>query len=105
MKMIRAILRPEAADTVADSLAEAGFISVTKAQVFGRGKQRGITVGQIRYDELSKTELMLVVEDDSVEQVLKIIRFKAYTGNVGDGKIFVSPVERALTVRTGQEGL
>jgi nitrogen regulatory protein PII 1 len=105
MKMVRAILRPETADLVADSLADAGFISITKAHVFGRGKQMGITVGEVRYDELPKVMLMLVIEDGNVEEVLKIIQYKAYTGNVGDGKVFVSPVERTFTVRTGTEGL
>jgi nitrogen regulatory protein PII 1 len=105
MKMVKAILRPEAADFVADSLAEAGFISITKSHVFGRGKQMGITVGELRYDELPKVMIMLVIADGDVEKVLQIIKYKAYTGNVGDGKIFVSPVERIVTVRTGAEGL
>ena len=54
MKMIRAIVRPDAADSVADGLAEAGFFSMTKLSAFGRGKQKGITVGAIHYDELPK---------------------------------------------------
>jgi nitrogen regulatory protein PII 1 len=105
MKMIRAIVRPEFADKVADGLAEAGFFSLTKSNVFGRGKQKGITVGTIHYDELPKVMLMVVVEDQHVEETLKIIKYKAYTGNFGDGKIFVSPVEEAYTVRTGEKGL
>ncbi len=105
MKMIRAIVRPEAADPVADGLAEAGFSSLTKLQVFGRGKQKGISIGTVHYDELPKTMLMIVVEDRDAEEVLKIIKYKAYTGNLGDGKIFVSSVEKAVTVRTGATGL
>ena len=105
MKMIRAIVRPEAADGISESLAEAGFISMTKSHVFGRGKQKGITVGQVHYDELPKTQIMMVVEDKSVDEVLKLIKYKAYTGNFGDGKIFVSPVDDAFTVRTGERGL
>ncbi len=105
MKMIRAIVRPEAADAVADGLAEAGFFSLTKIPVFGRGKQKGITVGAIHYDELAKVMLMVVIEDTDQEAVLKLISSKAYTGNFGDGKVFVSPVERALTVRTGDSSL
>jgi nitrogen regulatory protein PII 1 len=105
MKMIRAILRPETADSVADSLSEAGFPSITKINAFGRGKQKGITVGNIHYDELPKIQLMLVVEDADVEKVMKIIQYKSYTGNMGDGKVFISPVERAFTVRTGSETL
>ena len=103
--MIRAIVRPETADVVAEGLAEAGFVSLTKISVFGRGKQKGITVGTIHYDELPKTLLMIVVEDKDVDEAIKLIKYKAYTGNFGDGKIFVSDVEDAYTVRTGLKGL
>lgn len=105
MKMIKAIVRPEAADGVSDSLAEAGFSSMTKIHAFGRGKQKGITVGTIHYDELPKTLIMMVVEDEDVEKVLKLIKYKAFTGNFGDGKIFISPVEKVYTVRTGDKEL
>ncbi|MGA9189747.1 MAG: P-II family nitrogen regulator [Methanosarcina sp.] len=105
MKMIRAILRPETTDEVTEGLEEAGFISLTKINVFGRGKQNGITVGTTHYDELPKTMIMLVVEDKSVEEVVKLIKCKAYTGNYGDGKIFVTPVDNAYTIRTGVPGL
>ncbi|WP_420237716.1 P-II family nitrogen regulator [Telmatobacter bradus] len=105
MKMIRAVLRPEATEDVAEGLAEAGFVSMTQAHVFGRGKQKGITVGSVHYDELPKTLIMMVVADDKVEKVVTIIKEKAFTGNFGDGKIFVSPVEDAYTVRTGARGL
>lgn len=105
MKMIRAILRPEATEDVAEGLAEAGFVSMTQAHVFGRGKQKGITVGSMHYEELPKTLVLMVVEDDKVDQVIAIIKEKASTGNFGDGKIFVSPVEEAYTVRTGARGL
>jgi nitrogen regulatory protein PII 1 len=105
MKMVRAIVRPEAADDVTDGLAEAGFYSLTKINVFGRGKQKGITVGNVHYDELPKTMILAVVDDKSVEEVIKIIKYKAYTGNFGDGKIFISPIEDAVTVRTGAHGL
>jgi nitrogen regulatory protein PII 1 len=105
MKMIRAIVRPEAADGVSEGLAEAGFFSLTKIPVFGRGKQNGIMIGTIHYDELPKTMILIVTEDSAVDEVLKIIKYKAYTGNFGDGKIFVSPVDYAYTVRTGVKGL
>jgi nitrogen regulatory protein PII 1 len=105
MKMIRAIVRPEQADTVSEGLAEAGFYSMTKMPVFGRGKQKGLTVGNLHYDELPKTLIIIVVEDSAVDEVVKIIRYKAYTGNEGDGKIFTSPVEKVFTVRTGSNEL
>lgn len=103
--MIKAIIRPEAVDDVIGGLEGAGFFSLTKIDVFGRGKQKGITVGAMHYDELPKTMIMLVVEDKSVEEVAKLIKYKAYTGNYGDGKIFVTPVEDAYTIRTGVSGL
>jgi nitrogen regulatory protein PII 1 len=105
MKMIRAIVRPEMADNVTEGLADAGFYSMTKLPVFGRGKQKGLTVGNVHYDELSKTLIIIVVEDKTVDEALKIIQYKAYTGNEGDGKIFISPVESVLTVRTGSKEL
>lgn len=105
MKMIKALIRPEAADDVIEGLAEGGFVSLTKIDAFGRGKQKGVTVGTIHYDELPKTMLMLVVEDESVEEVVKLIKYKAYTGYQGDGKIFVIPVDNAYTIRTRDAGL
>lgn len=105
MKMIRAIVRPEKATDVTDGLTEAGFYSMTKFNVFGRGKQKGISVGQVHYDELPKIMIMVVTDDDSVDEVIKIISYKAYTGNFGDGKIFVNAVDDAYTVRTGNKGL
>ncbi|MDR3340908.1 MAG: P-II family nitrogen regulator [Candidatus Symbiothrix sp.] len=105
MKMIRAIVRPEAADIVSEGLAEAGFYSMTKMPVFGRGKQKGLTVGSLHYDELPKVLIIIVVEDEAADEAVKIIQFKAYTGNEGDGKIFTSPVEKVFTVRTGSNEL
>ena len=105
MKMIRAIVRPEAAEGIAEALAASGFMSMTQVHVFGRGKQKGITVGTVHYDELPKTLLMMVVEEEKAEQAIAIVQAKAYTGNFGDGKIFVSPVDAAYTVRTGAPGL
>lgn len=105
MKMIRAIVRPQSADAVTSGLAEAGFYSLTKLSVFGRGKQKGITVGETHYDELPKTMILLVVPDSAVDEILKIIKYKAYTGSFGDGKVFISPVDDALTVRTGEHAL
>jgi nitrogen regulatory protein PII 1 len=105
LKMIKAILRQDSADSVADSLAEAGFASMTKIHAFGRGKQKGITVGTMHYDELPRTMLLMVVEEKDIPEILKLIHCRAYTGNFGDGKIFITPVEEAITVRTGASGL
>ena len=105
MKMVRAVIRPEAVDKVADSLEAGGFTALTRIEVFGRGKQKGIKVGNVVYDNLPKTMIMLVVDDDSVEKSVKIIEDSARTGNIGDGKIFISSVDEAYTIRTGQRGL
>lgn len=105
MKMVRAFVRPEKEQEIVLALEGAGQGSLTKMPVFGRGKQKGLQVGPIYYDELPKTLLMLVVEDDAVERVVEVIEGKAKTGFIGDGKIFVSPVEEAYTIRTGEAGL
>lgn len=105
MKMIRAVIRPEAVDKVADSLESGGFAALTRIEVFGRGKQKGIKVGNVVYDNLPKTMLMLVVGDELTEKAVQIIEDSARTGNIGDGKIFITSVEEAYTIRTGQRGL
>lgn len=105
MKMIRALVRPEKEADVVNGLEEAGYFALTKINVFGRGKQKGIKVGSISYDELPKTLIMMVVEDEKVDEVIMVVNDKAYTGNYGDGKIFVSSVEQAYTIRTGATGL
>lgn len=99
--MIRAIVRPEKVGTVMKALFEAGYVAVTRMSVAGRGKQRGLKVGDITYDELPKELLVIVVEDDDKEFAVKTIIDSARTGDdgaFGDGKIFVSPVEEAYTI-------
>jgi nitrogen regulatory protein PII 1 len=105
MKMIKALIRPEMTEKVVDGLAEIGFISLTKVQAFGRGKQKGLDAGSVHYDELPKNLLIYVIEDKKVDEILDNIQKLAYTGNYGDGKVFVSDVERVLTIRTGASGL
>lgn len=108
MIMIRAIIRPEKVAQVLGELLDGGFPAVTKVAVYGRGKQKGIKVGDIHYDELHKEMLMLVVEDDDKDDVVKIIMRNARTGekgNAGDGRIFVSPVEQAYTISDRSKGL
>lgn len=105
MKMVRAFVRPEKEQEIVLALEGAGYGSLTKMPVFGRGKQKGLQVGPIYYDELPKTLLMLVVEDDQAVPVVELIEEKGRTGFIGDGKIFISPVEEAYTIRTGEAGL
>ncbi len=105
MKMIRAIVRLEKEEQVVQALQKNGFIALTKMDVLGRGKQGGIQVGNVIYEELAKCLLLLVVEDEKVQQAVEIILESAHTGNFGDGKIFISPVEEAYTIRTGKAAL
>ena len=103
MKLIRAIIRPEREDQVVTALEAAGIVSLTKMDVLGRGQQRGIQVGATVYDELPKVQLMIIVEDAKVDAALAAIGLGAKTGQHGDGKIFISPVDTAYTIRTGQK--
>lgn len=105
MKLIRAVIRPEKEDAVAERLEKAGFPSLTKIDVLGRGKQKGIQVGSATYDELAKSMLVVAVEDDKLEAAVAAISEAAKTGNYGDGKIFVTPLERVYTIRTGKQGI
>ena len=105
MKLIKAILRPEKVDDVVDALSDEGFLAFTKVDVVGRGKQGGLRVGEFVYDELPKTMLLIAVNDEDVAKVIEVIRSNAYTGNFGDGKIFVQPIEEAYTIRTGERGI
>lgn len=108
MLMIRAIVRPEKTNTILAELNSAGFPAVTKIDVVGRGKQRGVKVGEIVYDEIPKEMLLLVVLDEDKEDVISIVSKYAKTGEkgaFGDGKIFVSPVAEAYTISSGAIGL
>ena len=108
MKMIKAIVRPEKAALVLDQLGNAGFRASTKFSILGRGKQRGLKVEDIYYDEIPNEMLMLVVEDADADKVVNIISDTARTkdeGYFGDGKIFVQDVERAITISAGKEEL
>ena len=108
MYMVRAILRPEKVNIVLSELLDSGFPEVTKMGVYGRGKQRGIKVGEINYDELPKEMILVIVKEEDKDDVIKVIMKSARTGKkgaFGDGKIFVSPVETAITISSGKEGL
>lgn len=108
MLLVRSIIRPEKVGIVLSELLAAGFPAVTKMDVFGRGKQKGVKVGEVVYDEIPKEMLLMVVEDTDKDDVVKIIMKYARTGengNFGDGRIFVSPVEEAYTISTRKKGL
>lgn len=108
MKMIKAIVRPEKSEDVLDALLQAGFAAATKMSVLGRGKQKGLKVGDTYYDEIPKEMVMLVVNDSDEDKVVKTIVDAAKVdknGTYGDGKIFVSEVERAVTISSGKDEL
>jgi nitrogen regulatory protein PII 1 len=104
MVMIRAIVRPEKVDSVLEQLMVEGFPAVTRMNVSGRGKQRGIKIGDITYDEIPKELLIMVVPDSDKDLVVKTVMGAARTGDkgaFGDGKIFISPVDEVYTVSSG----
>jgi nitrogen regulatory protein P-II 1 len=109
MKKIEAIIRPEKLDEVKTALSEKGYIGLNIVGVTGRGVQKGIVhagrAGQAySVDMLPKVKLETVVNDKDVEEVIQIIQQAAWTGNIGDGKIFIMPVEDAIRVRTNERG-
>jgi nitrogen regulatory protein PII 1 len=105
MQMIRAIVRPNKVSEIVEELEKEGFVSLTKIDVFGRGKQRGIHTADVHFDELPKTMIMMVVDDEKKEKVVEIIKHSAHTGKYGDGKIFINPIESSYTIRTGEAGI
>jgi len=108
MKKIEAIIRPEKLELVRTALAEIGVFGMTVSEVSGRGRQMGITlqwrVGEYRVEFLPKVKIEAVVLDEDVGKTLNAIVRKARTGDRGDGKIFVLPVDNAIRIRTGDEG-
>lgn len=109
MKKIEAIIRPEKLDEVRAALTDGGFLGLNVSHITGRGVQKGIVhVGRggetHAVDMLPKVKLDAVIQDNAAERVIEIILKAARTGNIGDGKIFVLPVEDAIRVRTGERG-
>ena len=108
MLLIKAIIRPEKKDEVLYELSTAGFHAATVIDVVGRGKQKGIRIGGIVYDEIPKVLIMMVVRDEDKADIISVILRYAKTsekGAYGDGKIFVSAVEEVYTVSTAVTGL
>ena len=108
MKLIKAIIKPFKLDAVKDALTEAGVTGLTLNEVKGMGRQKGHTElyrgAEYTVDLLPKVKLEVVVADELVGRVIEAIMTAARTGSVGDGKIFVLPVEEAIRVRTGERG-
>ena len=109
MKKIEAIIRPEKVTAVKDALAEAGFSGLNVVSVTGRGAQKGVVhTGRggrpMVIDMLAKAKMELVVTDADAERVCQVIIDTARTGEIGDGKIFITNVEDVIRVRTGERG-
>lgn len=108
MRKIEAIIRPEKLDHVKLELEENGFVGLTVTEVKGRGRQKGIIQQwrgrEYRVEMLPKIKLEIVVDASKAEEVIDTIVEAAKTGKVGDGKIFVYPVEDVIRVRTGERG-
>nr|WP_321465584.1 P-II family nitrogen regulator [uncultured Desulfobulbus sp.] len=108
MKKIEAIIKPFKLDEVKDALNDIGIKGMTVSEVKGYGRQKGHTEiyrgAEYIVDFIPKIKLDIIVQDELVDQVIDAIIEKSRTGKIGDGKIFVSPVERVIRVRTGETG-
>lgn len=108
MKKIEAVIRPERLEPVRAALEGIGIFGMTVMEVSGRGRQKGICLqwraGEYRVEFLPKIKIEVVVLDEDLGKALNTIATKARTGDRGDGKIFVFPVENAIRVRTGDQG-
>jgi len=107
MKKVTAIIKPFKLDDVKDALLDLDITGMTVAEVRGHGRQKGHTElyrgAEYNVDFIPKTELSVVIPEDQVDAVVDAIRNAANTGKIGDGKIFVSAVERVVRIRTGEE--
>ncbi|MCS7151769.1 MAG: P-II family nitrogen regulator [Endomicrobia bacterium] len=108
MKKIEALIRPEKLEEVKEALQNKGILGMTITEVEGCGRQKGLTQqwrGETyRMDLVPKIKLEIVVKDRDVDKVLSIILDKAKTGEIGDGKIFILPVEEVVRIRSGERG-
>lgn len=108
MKKIEAIIKPFKLEDVKDALAEAGINGMTVTDVKGYGRQQGHSElyrgAEYIVDFLAKIKIELAVNDEDVDNVVKLITDSARTGKIGDGKIFVTPIEEIIRIRTGETG-
>lgn len=106
MRLVTAIIKPFKLDDVREALSDIGVQGVTVTEVKGFGRQRGHTElyrgAEYVVDFLPKMKLEIAVQENMLEQVIEAVTRSAYTGKVGDGKIFVTPLERAIRIRTGE---
>ncbi|WP_026917642.1 P-II family nitrogen regulator [Gordonia shandongensis] len=108
MKLITAIVKPFTLDDVKAALQEAGVVGMTVSEVQGYGRQKGHTEvyrgAEYAVDFVPKVRVEVVVDDDAVDQVIDVVADAARTGKIGDGKVWVTPVETVIRVRTGERG-
>jgi nitrogen regulatory protein PII len=108
MKLIMAVVRPYKLQEVKEALAKVGVTGLTVTDVRGAGKQKGQVEryrgSEYNIDLIAKCKIELAVTDDQTEEVLQAVRSSAYTGEIGDGKIFVFPLTDAMRIRTGERG-
>ncbi|MEI7531301.1 MAG: P-II family nitrogen regulator [Betaproteobacteria bacterium] len=108
MKLITAIIKPFKLDEVREALSDVGVSGITVSEVKGFGRQKGHTElyrgAEYVVDFLPKIRVDAVVSDELVEAVIEVIEKSAHTGKIGDGKIFVTPVEQVVRIRTGETG-
>ena len=108
MKKVEAIIKPFKLDDVKDALSEIGIHGITAVEVKGFGRQKGHTElykgAEYVVDFLPKVKIEVVVDDDQVAKVVEAIERAAKSGKIGDGKIFVIPVDEAVRIRTGERG-
>ncbi len=108
MKLVTAIIKPFKLDDVREALLEIGIQGITVSEVKGFGRQKGHTElyrgAEYVVDFLPKVKMEVAVAEDVVDKVVETIRNSAATGKIGDGKIFVSPVEQVVRIRTGETG-
>lgn len=108
MKKIEAIIKPFKLDDVREALSDIGVTGMTVSEVKGFGRQKGHTElyrgAEYVVDFLPKIKMEIVLADDQVDACIEAITKSAHTGRIGDGKIFVTPLERAIRIRTGEDG-
>ena len=108
MKKVEAIIKPFKLDDVRQALSEMGITGMTATEVKGFGRQKGHTElyrgAEYVIDFLPKVKIELVIVESMVDQCIEVITNAARTGKIGDGKIFVSSIERTVRIRTGEEG-
>jgi nitrogen regulatory protein P-II 1 len=106
MKLVKAIIKPERFEFVKKALEDKGFIGMTITEVKGRGEQKGISLqyrgGLMTVDLLPKIQIEIAVRDTDLDNLVSTITESARTGKIGDGKIFILPVEKSIRIRTGE---